>query len=173
MMSVPYAPAVGSLMYAMVATRPDIAYAVGIVSRFMHNPGRLHWNAVKHIFRYLVGTQDYGIKFGPNEPLGPVGFTDSDYAVSQYSARTVRKGAGPRGSWTKEYGGSGSSEQRLQGRTVGNRRACRSSEAHGESVVARSHDLPCDTESPPIHMIFRVTRKSTDPHENTNTRISV
>jgi hypothetical protein len=45
----------------------------------MHNPGRPHWNAVKHIFRYLVGTQDYDIKFGPNEPLGPVGYTDSDY----------------------------------------------------------------------------------------------
>jgi hypothetical protein len=46
----------------------------------MHNPGRPHWNAVKHIFRYLVVTQDYDIKFGPNEPSGPVGFTDSDYA---------------------------------------------------------------------------------------------
>jgi hypothetical protein len=67
-------------MYAMLATRPDIAYAVGIVSRFMHNPGCPHWNAVKHILRYLVGTQDYDIKFGPNEPLGLVGFTDSDYA---------------------------------------------------------------------------------------------
>jgi hypothetical protein len=67
-------------MYAMIATRPDIAYAVGIVSRFMHNPGRPHWNAVKHIFRYLIGTQNYGIKFEPNEPSGPVGFTDSDYA---------------------------------------------------------------------------------------------
>jgi ATP-binding cassette subfamily B (MDR/TAP) protein 1 len=39
---VPYVPAVGSLMYAMVAMRPDIAYAVGIISRFMHNPGRPH-----------------------------------------------------------------------------------------------------------------------------------
>jgi hypothetical protein len=65
---VPYAPAVGSLIYAMVATWPDIAYAVGILSRFMHNPGRTHKNAVQHIFRYLVGTQDYGIKFEPNEP---------------------------------------------------------------------------------------------------------
>jgi hypothetical protein len=55
-------------MYAMVATRPDIAYAVGIVSRFMQNPGRPHWNAVNHIFRYLVGTQDYGIKFRPTNP---------------------------------------------------------------------------------------------------------
>jgi ATP-binding cassette subfamily B (MDR/TAP) protein 1 len=61
MKSVPYAPTVGSLMYAMVATQPDIAHAVGVVSRFMHNPGRPHWNAVKHMFRYLVGTQDYDI----------------------------------------------------------------------------------------------------------------
>jgi hypothetical protein len=82
MKSVPYAPAVGSLMDAIVATQPDIAYAVGMVSRFMHNPGRSHWNAVKHIFRYLVGTQDYSIKFRPNEPSGPVGFTDSNYAGS-------------------------------------------------------------------------------------------
>ena len=79
MKSVPYAPAVGSLMYAMVATRPDIAHAVGIISRFMHNPDRAHWNAVKHIFRYLVGTQDYGIAFVPDEPSSLVGYTDSDY----------------------------------------------------------------------------------------------
>jgi hypothetical protein len=54
--------------------------AVGIVSRFMHNPDRPHWNVVKHIFRYLIGTQEYNIKFGANEPSGPVGFTDLDYA---------------------------------------------------------------------------------------------
>jgi hypothetical protein len=72
MKSVSYAPAVGSLMYVMIATQLDIAHMVGVVSRFMHNPGRPHWNAVKHIFRHLVGTQDYDIKFGPNEPLGPV-----------------------------------------------------------------------------------------------------
>ena len=80
MKSVPYAPAVGSLMYAMVATRPDIAHAVGVVSRFMHNPGRSHWNAVKHVFRYLAGTQDLGILFGPNDNSGVVGYTDSDFA---------------------------------------------------------------------------------------------
>jgi hypothetical protein len=46
----------------------------------MHNPSRPHWNKVKHIFTYLVGTQDYGIIFGPNEPLGLVGYTDLDCA---------------------------------------------------------------------------------------------
>jgi hypothetical protein len=68
---VPYTPAIGSLMYAMVATRPDIAHAVGVVSRFMHNPDRPHWNTVKHIFIYLVGTQDYGYQIQTERTLGP------------------------------------------------------------------------------------------------------
>ena len=56
MMKVPYTSAVGILMYAMVCNRPDIGYAVGVVSRFMSNPGKEHWNAVKWILRYLKGT---------------------------------------------------------------------------------------------------------------------
>ena len=80
MKSVPYAPAIGSLMYAMVATRPDISHAVGVVSRFMHNPGRSHWNAVKHVFRYLAGTKDHDILFGPNSTSSVVGYTNSDFA---------------------------------------------------------------------------------------------
>ena len=55
MSKIPYASAVGSLMYAMVWTRPDIAHAVGVVSRFMENPGKEHWQAVKWILRYLRG----------------------------------------------------------------------------------------------------------------------
>ena len=81
MKSVLYAPAVDSLMYAMVATRPDIAHVVGVVNRFMHNPDRSHWNAVKHVFRYLGGTKDHDILFGPNSTSGVVGYTDSDFAV--------------------------------------------------------------------------------------------
>ena len=80
MKSVPYAPAVGSLMYTLVATRPDISHAVGVISRFMHNPGRSHWNAVKHVFRYLAGTKDHDILFGLNSTSGVVGYTDSDFS---------------------------------------------------------------------------------------------
>ena len=77
---IPYALVVGSLMYAMVATRPDIPHVVRFVNRFMHNPGLSHWNAVKHVFRYLVGTQDLGILFSPNKYQGFVGYIDSDFA---------------------------------------------------------------------------------------------
>lgn len=56
MKKVPYANATGCLMYAMVCTRPDIAQAISVVSRYMANPGKQHWDAVKWILRYLKGS---------------------------------------------------------------------------------------------------------------------
>nr|GEV94323.1 retrotransposon protein, putative, Ty1-copia subclass [Tanacetum cinerariifolium] len=82
MSRVPYSSAVGSLMYAMVCTRPDLAHAVSVVSRYMHNPGKMHWEAVKCILRYLKGTSNIGLSFekGRASPNGVVGYVDSDYA---------------------------------------------------------------------------------------------
>ena len=79
MQKVPYASAVGSLMYAMVCTRPDIAHAVGTVSRFLSNPGKEHWNAVKWILRYLRGTSSLKLCFGTEKSM-LCGYTDSDMA---------------------------------------------------------------------------------------------
>ena len=56
MSKVPYPSAFGSLMYAMVCARPNIAHAVGVVSRYMNNPRKEHWMVVKWILRYLRGT---------------------------------------------------------------------------------------------------------------------
>ena len=80
MKSVLYALTIGSLMYAMVATRLDIDHIVGVVNRFKHNPGRSLWNVVKHVFRYLVGKNNYDILFGPNDTSGVVDYTDSNFA---------------------------------------------------------------------------------------------
>ena len=77
MRDVPYASAVGSLMYAMVCTRPDIAHAVGVVSRFLSNPGKQHWAAVKWILRYLKGTTKLCLCYGEQEPIFN-GFSDAD-----------------------------------------------------------------------------------------------
>ncbi|GKB35118.1 hypothetical protein Tco_0880060 [Tanacetum coccineum] len=63
MEKVPYANVVGSLMYAMICTRPDISHVVGMVSRFMHNPGKGHWQAVKWILRYIHNTVDVGAEY--------------------------------------------------------------------------------------------------------------
>ena len=79
MSKVPYSSAVGSLMYAMVCTRPDIAHAVGVVSRFLSNPGKIHWEAVKWIFRYLRGTSKLCLTFGEEKPA-LMGYTDADMA---------------------------------------------------------------------------------------------
>ena len=74
-----YRSIIGSLRY-LVNTRPDIAYSVGIVSRFMEAPGKEHWAAVKRIVRYIAGTLDYGCRFqkGKKMDLKLLGFTDSD-----------------------------------------------------------------------------------------------
>lgn len=76
---VPYASAVGSLMYAMVCTRPDISQAVSVVSRFMANPRKAHWEAVRWVLRYLKGTVDLGLCFG-GDTCRVTGFVDSDHA---------------------------------------------------------------------------------------------
>ena len=85
---VPYASAVGSLMYAMVCTRPDLAHAVGVVSRFLSNPGKEHWNAVKWILRYLQGTSSLKLCFGTEKPI-LCGYTDSDMAGDVDSRRST------------------------------------------------------------------------------------
>ena len=77
MLVIPYSLEIGSLIYAMVCTHPDISHAVGVVSRFLENPGKAHWEAVKWIFRFLRGTSKVCLSFGGLEP-SLEGFTDSD-----------------------------------------------------------------------------------------------
>src|SRR5579871_5243819 len=61
-----YRSVVGALNYLAIVTRPDITFATGIVARFVHKPGLVHWQAVKRILRYLKGTADYGLIFKRN-----------------------------------------------------------------------------------------------------------
>ncbi|XP_070001847.1 secreted RxLR effector protein 161-like [Nicotiana sylvestris] len=80
MSKVPYANVVGSLMYAMVCTRPDISQAVGVISRYMHNPGKGHWQAMKWILRYIHNTVDVGLVFEQEDNQSVIGYCDSDFA---------------------------------------------------------------------------------------------
>jgi hypothetical protein len=75
--NVPYASAVGSLMYVMVCTRPDITHAVGVVSRHMANSGIAHWEVVKWLLRYLKGTSSMTLCF-KKDSVGLEGFVDAD-----------------------------------------------------------------------------------------------
>nr|GEY65019.1 retrotransposon protein, putative, Ty1-copia subclass [Tanacetum cinerariifolium] len=78
---VPYASAVGSIMYAVRCTRPDVPFAQNLVSRYQHNPGKLHWVAVKHILKYLRNTRDMSLVYGgkPLIELDVTSFCDASW----------------------------------------------------------------------------------------------
>ena len=82
-----YAKAIGSLMYAMLGTRPDISFAVSCCSRYLANPMEQHIKAVKRIMRYLGGSIDLSIVYrGELDSL--IGYTDSDWAGDQDTRRS-------------------------------------------------------------------------------------
>jgi hypothetical protein len=86
MRNVPYQSAVGAIMYAMLATRPDVAYAITRLSQFSTSYGQKHWVALKRLLRYLHGTANYGITYGRvNDPQkqGLIGCCDSDWGFNE------------------------------------------------------------------------------------------
>jgi hypothetical protein len=75
-----YQSIVGSLMYAMLGTRPDIAFAVNKLSQFGSNPDQSHLKAARHVLRYMKGTKDLILTYGLNQDGSIVGYSDADYA---------------------------------------------------------------------------------------------
>ena len=89
MQKIPYASAVGSLMYAQACTRPDIAFIVGMLGRYMSNPGVDHWKAAKRVMRYLKRTKDFMLTYRRSDSLKIFGYSDSDFAGCQDSKRST------------------------------------------------------------------------------------
>ncbi|OJT10684.1 Retrovirus-related Pol polyprotein from transposon TNT 1-94, partial [Trametes pubescens] len=83
MRRVPYKEAIGSLMYAAMGTRPDIAFAVSTLAQFSQNPGWVHWEAVKRVFRYLLGTKTLSLIYGGGQ-RGLEGYVDADGASQEH-----------------------------------------------------------------------------------------
>ncbi|CAM8996866.1 unnamed protein product [Rhodiola kirilowii] len=90
MKNIPYASAVGSIMYAQVCTRLDIAYAVGVLGRYQSNPGIDHWKAAKKVLRYFQGTKDYMLMYRRTDNLEVVGYSDSDYGGCRLTKIHIR-----------------------------------------------------------------------------------
>src|SRR5215813_9394474 len=90
MIHIPYASTVGSLMYAILCTRSDICFAVGVVSRFQSNPGLDHWVAVKHILKYLRRTRNYMLVYS-SEDLILRGYMDSDFLTDVDSRKSTSR----------------------------------------------------------------------------------
>ena len=76
---IPYASAIGSIMYAMLCTRPDVNLAVSLVGRYQSNPGKEHWTAVKNILKYLKRTKDMFLVYGGDEELVVKGYVDASF----------------------------------------------------------------------------------------------
>ncbi|KAF7337422.1 Transcription factor [Mycena sanguinolenta] len=88
MHNVPYRTVVGSLLWLANNTRPDIAYPVSILSQFLSNPGRVHWEAAKRVVRYLKGTEDAQLTLGGSH-IGLVGYSDSSWGSEVLNWRSM------------------------------------------------------------------------------------
>ncbi|XP_073154038.1 secreted RxLR effector protein 161-like [Henckelia pumila] len=91
MKNIPYSNAVGSIMYMMVSTRPDITYGLSLVSRFMSKPSREHWKAVQWLMKYLKGTSELKLKYSDSASNTCVvaGYCDSDYGADLDKRRSI------------------------------------------------------------------------------------
>ena len=88
MSKVPYASAIGSIMYAMLCTRVDVAHALSVTSRFQQDPGESHWSAVKSILKYLRRTKGYFLVYGGQEELIVNGYTDAAFQIDAEDSRS-------------------------------------------------------------------------------------
>ena len=81
MASIPYSNGVESIMYSMVCSRLDLAHAINVVSKFMANPGRVHWEALKWLLRYIKGSVNLCLVFGKQEISSNklVGYIDANF----------------------------------------------------------------------------------------------
>ena len=79
---------IGSLLYLMLGTRPDLAFAVTKLAQFASNPSEEHLNRALYICRYLVGTKDYSLVYNGASQAGLIAGTDSDWASDPHSRRS-------------------------------------------------------------------------------------
>jgi hypothetical protein len=89
MKSITYASAIGSLIYAQVCTRPDLAFVTGMLGRYKKNLGISHWNGIKKALRYIQGTKGRMLTYKRLDSLEIVGYSDSDYAGCLYTDKSM------------------------------------------------------------------------------------
>ena len=88
MNKVPYTSAIGSIMYAMISTRPDVSYALSVTSMYQSDPGESHWTVVKNILKYLRRTKDVFLVYGGEEELVVTGYTDASFQTDKDDSKS-------------------------------------------------------------------------------------
>ncbi|KHJ33283.1 putative effector [Erysiphe necator] len=89
-----YSMIVGSLMFALIYTRPDIAFAPGRLSQYMKSPTKKHGYALKKLMRYLRYTVDYRLRFSSKETVTLVAYSDTDWATDKADRKSISGGLG-------------------------------------------------------------------------------
>ncbi|XP_070052318.1 secreted RxLR effector protein 161-like [Nicotiana tomentosiformis] len=87
MSKIPYASAMGAIMYTKTCTHPDVAYAHGVTSRYQKNPGEEHWKVLKTILKYLRRTKDQFLIYGDSE-LKLEGYTDASFSSDKDDSKS-------------------------------------------------------------------------------------
>ncbi|CAM8959954.1 unnamed protein product [Rhodiola kirilowii] len=88
--NVPYANAIGSVMYAIISSRPDLSYDISLLSRFMSNPGPEHWLALKHVFAYIKSTLGVGLCYKKrHDDLKLIGYVDVDFGCDRDTRKST------------------------------------------------------------------------------------
>jgi hypothetical protein len=80
MRDIPYAEGIGSALWPITVSRPDCGAPIGILSQFIQNPGKVHWEALKRVIKYLGTTKELWLEFGGVDSMEPIGYCDSDWA---------------------------------------------------------------------------------------------
>ncbi|KNA22856.1 hypothetical protein SOVF_029260 [Spinacia oleracea] len=88
MSGIPYASFIGSIMYAMICTRPDVEYALSATSRYQSDPGEAHWTAAKNILKYLKRHKDDFLVYGGDDELIVKGYTDASFQTDKDDFRS-------------------------------------------------------------------------------------
>ena len=87
---IPYANVIGIIMYLMISIISDLAFSISLLSRFMSNPGKIHWEALKYLLRYIKGSTNIGLIYKKKcDVFNLVGYEDSDFAGNRDSRKST------------------------------------------------------------------------------------
>ena len=90
MLNIPYYATVGSVMYAMICTRPGLAFAISVLSRYMFGPSEKHWISMKYLLRYVEGTSNFGLIYSKYSFASELfGYVDADYASNKDTRKST------------------------------------------------------------------------------------
>ena len=88
MSKIPYASVIGSIMYTMISSRPDVSFALSMTSRHQSDPGEIHWTMLKNVLKYFRRMKDVFLVYGGEEELTVTGYIDASFQTDKYDSKS-------------------------------------------------------------------------------------